>query len=202
MSLVVIVVAATAAVTLGGCRAPGSYLWVDAFPKSASAPEAPYAIAAGDVIGVRVWNQEANSIERTRVREDGRISLPFLSDVDVAGQSPAELGRRLETKLKAFIVNPVVTVVVHERRPTRVSVLGQVARPGVYDLDAGAGVLHALAAAGGVSPFASDDGIYVLRNGSDGETPARIRFRYRDLRAGKLAAVQFRLRPSDVVVVE
>jgi polysaccharide export outer membrane protein len=118
---------------------------------------------------------------------------------------PAELGKRLEVKLKAFIVNPVVTVLVQERAPLRISVLGEVARPGAYDLEKGVGVLHAIAAAGGLSPFASDAGIYVLRSGywADGnQAPARIRFRYSDLREGRAPAAVFRLRPGDVVVVE
>jgi polysaccharide export outer membrane protein len=194
-------VAALAA--LAGCGTSGSYVWIDALPRGAYAGEAGYAIVPGDVIGVRVWNQEANSVERTRVREDGKISLPFLNDVEVAGSEPAELARRLETQLKAFIVKPVVTVVVHERKPLRVSVLGQVTKPGAYELETGAGVLHALAAAGGLGPFAAQDRVFVLRSGADGDlAPARVRFRYRDLTGGKAPAIGFRLRPGDVVVVE
>lgn len=187
------------------CRHGQDFIWVDQVPKSMNTPETTYQIASGDVIGIRVWNQEANSIDRTRVREDGKISLPFLNDVEVTGMEPAELARRLEVKLKAFIVNPVVTVVVHERRPLRVSVVGQIARPGVYDLDEGAGVVNALAAAGGLTPFAKGSAIYVLRNGYWADTepgPARIRFRYDDLRRGKAPASTFRLRRGDIVVVE
>jgi polysaccharide export outer membrane protein len=171
----------------------------------AAPADAAYRIAPGDVIGVRVWNQEAMSIERARVREDGKISLPFLNDVEVAGMEPGELGRRLEVKLKAFIVNPVVTVLVQERQPLRVSVLGEVTRPGAYEMDKAAGVLQVLAAAGGLTPFAHDAGVYVLRPGywADGNpAPARIRFRYSELRSGRSPAALFRLRPGDVVVVE
>lgn len=188
-----------------GCGHARDFLWIDQVPASQAAPEDPTRIAPGDVIGVRVWNHESNSIDRTRVREDGKISVPFLNDVDVAGMEPGELGRRLEVKLKTYIVNPVVTVVVHERRPLRVSVLGQVLRPGVYDVETGGGILHALAAAGGLSPFAHDDGIYVLRKGywaDDDPSSVLIRVRYRDLRAGDAAATRFRLRAGDVVIIE
>jgi polysaccharide export outer membrane protein len=198
-------VVAALAIVAAGCGGSKQYLWVETVPKTMYSTDATYRIATGDVIGVRVWNQEANSVERTRVRDDGRISLPFLNDVEVAGTEPAELARRLEVKLKAFIMAPVVTVVVHERRPLRVSVVGRVVRPGVYDLDYGAGVVHALAAAGGLTPFAADDGVYVLRTGywATGDTaPARIRFRYRDLSTGKAPAALFTLRAGDVVVVE
>jgi polysaccharide export outer membrane protein len=188
-----------------GCRHADEFIWIQDVPSGMAAGEQSHLIAPGDVIGVRVWNQEANSVERARVREDGRISVPFLNDVEVAGMQPGELARRLEVKLKPYIVSPVVTVVVHERRPLRVSVVGKVARPGLYDLDEDAGVVHALAAAGGVTAFADDDAVFVLRSGywaDDHPSPARIRFRYDDLRRGKVPAATFRLRRGDVVVVE
>jgi polysaccharide export outer membrane protein len=195
---------ALAAFAAAGCGHPQPFLWVDAVPKVLLAPESTAVIQPGDVITVRVWNQESNSVDRARVREDGKISIPFLQDVEVAQQEPAALARRLETRLKAFINNPVVTVTVHERRPLRVSVLGRVTRPGVYDLDAGAGVLQAVAASGGLTPFADEDSIFVIRNGywADLQAPARIRFRYLDLRGGRMPASIFALRYGDVVVVE
>jgi polysaccharide export outer membrane protein len=188
-----------------GCRHAEEFMWIETVPKGMYVAEATYLIEPGDVIGVRVFNQEANSIERIRVRDDGKISLPFLNDVEVAGAEPAELARRLEVKLTAFIMAPTVTVVVHERRPLRVSVIGKVVRPGVYDLDRGAGVVHAIAAAGGLTPFADEDSVYVLRSGywaTGDAAPARIRFRYAALRSGKAPASLFALRVGDVVVVE
>lgn len=187
-----------------GCKT-GAFVWVDAVPKTMLSADTTSDIHAGDVIGVRVWNQEANSVDHVRVRDDGRISMPFLNDVEVAGVEPQDLARRLEGKLKALIVNPVVTVVIHERRPTRVTVAGNVARPGIYDLEARSGVLSALATAGGPTPFASSDGIYVIRRGYyvDGDpAPGRIRFRYADLLHGVAAAANFQLRAGDTVVVE
>jgi polysaccharide export outer membrane protein len=200
------VAAVLAAVAAAGCgHRRDTFMWVDAVPKSMSAPRSQYQIAPGDVIGVRVFNQEANSVDRIRVRDDGKISLPFLNDVDAAGAEPSELARRIEVKLKAFLTSPVVTVVVHDRRPLRISVVGKVVRPGVYDVEWGSGVIHGLAAAGGLTPFADDDGVFVLRSGywADGHVePARIRFRYRDLQSGKAPASIFLLRPGDVIVVE
>jgi polysaccharide export outer membrane protein len=198
-------VVAAALLVAAGCRHGAEFMWVEAVPKSMMAGEATYQIAPGDVIGIRVFGQEASSVERVRVRDDGRIALPLLGDVVVAGMEPDDLARRVEVKLKAFITAPVVTIVVHERRPLRVSVVGKVAKPGLYDLDRGAGVIHALAAAGGPTPFADEDGVYVLRSGywADGDpAPARIRFRYHDLLSGKAPASLFVLHVGDVVVVE
>jgi polysaccharide export outer membrane protein len=202
---VLALVAALTLVASAGCKHTRDFMWVDEVPRALLADGNGYQIAAGDVIGVRVWNQEANSVERARVREDGMVTIPFLDDVRVAGLSPPDLARFLETKLKAFINSPSVTVVVHERRPLRVSVVGRAVRPGIYELDPGAGVLNAVAAAGGLTPFADEDGIYVLRRGywADGHAePARIRFKYGQLRAGKPPGVLFQLRVGDVVVVE
>jgi polysaccharide export outer membrane protein len=180
------------------------FMWADDVPKTMLGHVDAYRIGPGDVISIRVWNQDANSVDHARVRDDGKVSVPFLNDVEVGGMDPVDLSRALETKLKPFIQAPVVTVLVHERRAVRISVLGQVARAGSYDLEEDAGVLQALAAAGGLTPFADRSGIYVLRRGAEGDAsePARIRFRYDDLSHGKGKAVLFHLRRGDVVVVE
>jgi len=198
--------AATLAVALSGCAAPGAFVRVEDLPGGPAAPgaEEEYRVSAGDVVSVRIWNQEAMSVSRTRVREDGKISVPFLQDVEVASRTPVELSTMLKAKLMAFVVNPVVTVSVDEVHPLRVPVTGEVARPGVYELERRAGVLAALAAAGGFSEFAHRDAIHVLRYHLPlGErAPLRIRFSYRALAQGERPAASFRLRDGDVLVVE
>lgn len=191
--------AALAACGAGG----GKYIRVEDLPRKL-VETGEYRIAPGDVLGVRVWNQPTMSLERTRVRDDGKIAVPFLQDVDAAGKTPAELAERLQVHLKTYVVSPVVTVTVEELRPLRVSVTGEVVRPGVYDLDRGAGVLSALAAAGSFTEFAHKDRIFVLRRGlSPGDpAPTRIRFRYEALTQGDKPAAGFQLQPGDVVVVE
>lgn len=186
-----------------GC-AHGDFFWVE----DARAPtpsDHDYRVSAGDVIAVHVWQQDAMSADRSRVREDGKISLPFLQDVEVAGMTPSEISTRLQAKLKSFIVNPVVTISLVEQPPVRVSVVGEVARPGTYELERGPHVLQALAAAGGLSEWAHRDRIFVLRYGywADGNpAPARIRFRWEALARGTGRAATFALRAGDVVVVE
>ncbi len=188
----------------GGCRTVGDFVWVDDVPidqPRSSSDE--YVIAVGDLLSVRVWNQEAMS-GRVRVRTDGKISLPFLNDVEAAGSPPAVLARRLQTRLKDFIVNPVVTISLEEPKSIQVSVLGEVARPGVYTVEPNAGVLNGIAAAGGMTDYASRDRIFVLRRGfwADNPKPARIRFTYQALSRGQGRAAAFRLKGDDVVVVE
>jgi polysaccharide biosynthesis/export protein len=188
------------ALTAAGCRAHGSFVPVEEF--AAPPQDAEYHIGPGDLLSVRVWNQDAMSNPRARVRDDGMISVPFLQDVEVAGTTPAELSQRLQARLKAYVVNPVVTVTVEEIRPLRVSVLGKVTRPGQYELERGAGVLAALAAAGGLNDYADRDGIFVLRAGAAGKSPMRIRFRYAALTGGDRPAAAFQLRGGDIVVAD
>lgn len=179
-----------------GCRTggPGEYVWVQDL-KDGESPDAAYVISPGDTIQVRVYNQDGVS-GRMRVRSDGMISLPFLGDTLAAGSTPLTLAARIQLRLKEYIVSPVVTVSLEETRPFNVSVVGEVTRAGVYPLEAGAGVLPALAAAGGLNDFANRDRIYVLRGGQ------RIRFTFQALTQAQPRAVTFRLRPGDVVVVE
>ena len=194
-----------AAALLAGCgRHVGEYVWVDAWNEPALPARAGYVISPGDVISIRVWNQEGMSA-RTRVRDDGRISLPFLNDVEVAGSEPAAVAQQLQAKLKSFIVNPVVTIALEEQAPFEVSVIGEGGRPGVYRLEHDASVLKALATAGGLTLVAGRDRIFVLRYGvnqADPRAPIRIRFTYRGLTQAEGTAARFRLRSGDTVVVE
>lgn len=183
------------------CKSTGEYVWVDDLPQPAPPAEKEYVIQAGDVIAVRVWNQEGMSA-RSRVRQDGKISLPFLNDVEVAGLTPTAAAKRIQARLKEFIVNPVVNVALEEARPVTVAVLGEVVHPGNYPIDVTSGVMHALALAGGPTPYASKDMILVIRQKADGGTPLRIRFTYEALTQARGRAASFRLQAGDVVVVE
>lgn len=185
------------------CGTSGNYVRVEDLPRAMQG-RGDYRIAPGDVLGVRVWNQPTMSLERARVRDDGKVALPFLQDVEAAGKTPSELAERIQVQLKTYVVNPVVTVTIEEQRPLRVSVTGEVVKPGVYELDRGAGVLSALAAAGSFTEFAHRDRIFVLRSSvTPGETaPTRIRFRYDALTQGEPPAAGFHLQAGDVVVVE
>lgn len=182
-----------------GCYTPkGAFVAVDDFVLPAAGD---YVIAAGDSLQVRVFQQEAMSA-RVRVRNDGKVSLPMVNDVMAAGRTPTELANDLQAKLKSFINNPVVTVSLEESRPLSVSVLGEVVRPGVVTLDAGAGVLQALAAAGGLNDFAHRDGLFVLRKVPGEAVPTRIRFTWDGLTRGEGKAARFTLLAGDVVVAE
>ena len=194
------VAAIIAAVLAAGClHDTGRYVAVEDYTEPGTDPE--YVIKAGDMLFVRVFQQD-NMSARSRVRADGRISLPFLNDVVAAGFSPQVLASQLQTRLKDFLSNPVVTVSLEEVRQLTVPVLGEVGRPGNYNLEQGAGVLQALASAGGFTPYARKD-IYVMRpTGKPKEPPLRLRFEWSALFKGEGKGPLFALRPGDVVMVD
>lgn len=194
--------ALTVAATLCGCATTAPFVWVDEYRPPADSARTEYLLGPGDVVAVRVHEQEAMSAPRAKVRTDGRISLPMLNDVEVAGRTPAAVAEAVQARLKTLLNNPVVTVTLEEARPFTVSVLGEVARPGVYPVEPGSSVLHALALAGGLTQYAHEDRIFVLRaDGTSGGTQ-RIRFDYRDTSRAKGQGAQFTVRPQDIVVVE
>ncbi|MCU0696092.1 MAG: polysaccharide export protein [Myxococcaceae bacterium] len=184
---------------VAGCYAPrGVFIPVDAYGAPASTE---YVIAPGDTLQVRVFQQEAMSA-RVRVRADGKVSLPLVNDLVVEGKTPTQLAAELQVKLKEFINTPVVTISLEETRPLSVSVVGEVVRPGVVVLEPGAGVLHAIAAAGGLTDFAHKDGLFVVRKAGPRGKPVRIRFTWEALTSGDPASVKFLLLPQDIVVAE
>lgn len=192
------------AVLLGGgalssCYTPsGAFVPVESL---AAGGGGGYTISPGDVLNVRVFQQESISA-RVRVREDGKISLPLVNDCTAEGRTPVELAAHVQAKLKEFINTPVVSVSLEESRPLSVSVVGEVARAGVFTLEPGAGVVQAIAAAGGLTELAHRDGLFVLRRRPGGAPPLRIHFRWEALVRADGKASAFRLAPGDVVVVE
>jgi polysaccharide biosynthesis/export protein len=192
------------ALVLAGCTGLGPFVWVDRYQEpqhDVAAASAGYVIAPGDVLNVRVFDKDNMSAPRARVRSDGKVSLPFLNDVEAAGCTPAVLAERLQTALKAFVNEPVVTVSVEEARPCLISVIGEVARPGVYPLEGCGSPLQALASAGGMTQYGHPDRIFVLRSVPPAP-PVRIRFRYTQLLHAQGPAARFQLQRGDVVVVE
>ena len=187
---------------LSACYKPGRFVWVDDYREPQVSPQDDsYVIRKGDVLNVNVWNQR-DITSRSRVRDDGRISLPLVNDVEAAGLTPAALARAMELKLKDMVANPVVTVMVEEAQPIKISVLGEVRNPGKKLLEYGSGLLQALSEASGFTDYARDDAIYVLRKEAGYAQPLRIRFTYEALTRSEGTASAFRLKTGDVVVVE
>jgi len=159
-----------------------------------AAPDS-YRIGPEDSLQITVWKN--GEISRpVLVRPDGKISLPLVNDVQAAGLTPLELREELTRKLAEFMPNPEVSVIVTGINSFKVSIIGEVSRPGRYELKGWITVLDALALAGGFTQFASRSRIVILQ--SDGKTMKRIPFNY-----NKVAGEQenFYLRNGDIILV-
>lgn len=186
----------TLIVSLAACAGTGPYVWVDSLPPQAGGGQ-DVIISDGDVLNVRVFNQDPLSTKE-RVRSDGRISIPVIGEVVARGKRPAQLAAEIQDRLKDIVKVPSVIVTLEQTEGMKVSVVGEVRNSGIFQLEPGSNVLHALAAAGGLNDYADGDKVFVVRK----SLPQRVRFRYHDLRSADPKSVQFTLQAGDVVVVE
>ena len=157
-----------------------------------------YVIGAEDMLQVSVWKNEAMS-RTLPVRPDGKISLPLLHDITAAGLTPLQLRDKIAAALAEFMPNPEVSVTVMQVNSYRVSVLGEVQKPGVLQLKAPTTVLEALALAGGFRDFASPSKIVIFRKDASGQTQ-KLRFNY-NRAVGSAGEDNVSLKSGDVVVV-
>lgn len=158
-----------------------------------------YRIGAGDVLLISVWNNK--DLERTAtVRPDGMISFPLLNDILAAGLTPMRLQQDMDSSLKQYLTNPQVSVVVQAVNSFTVSVLGEVQKPGQYEMHSGrATVLDALALAGGLTPYANRSDIHVLRKEADGTQ--ELPFHYGRAVSMRPGSADFCVDPGDIVIV-
>ena len=161
-------------------------------------PSTDYQIGPEDVLDIAVWNNTSLS-RTTPVRPDGKISLPLLNDIQAAGLTPMELRDVIMKKLADYMPNPEVSVIVREVNHFKVSVLGEVKKPGRYDFKGQATVLDAIALAGGFNDFAARSKIMVIRNNGTGTK--RIPVNYNKIVSAGAEQDNFVLQPGDVVLV-
>jgi polysaccharide export outer membrane protein len=182
----------------GACAGPGQYVWYPQLPKDTSQAGNEYVIGVGDTVSIRVLGHDEMTL-RERIRTDGRLALLLIGEVDARGKRPSSLKAELEGRLKDYIVSPSVVVNVEEIQPMTVLLLGEVTRPGAYPMDSDPSLVHALALGGGLTDYASRNGIFVVRSESQ---PTRIRFNYDDICRNVGGAGAFVLRRGDVIEVE
>lgn len=193
-------VAAVACGLVGfACSSGGRYVWYTALPRSEwGAPPPEYVIGVGDVLTVKVYEQDGLS-GTLKVRPDGRVSVTLIGEVVAAGKHPSAFAHELEAALKRFILSPRVTVNIEQAQPVSITVIGEVKSGGTIALEAPPLLLQALAKAGGLTEFADDERIFVVR-----QIPVfrRIRFTYKAIANNENGAAGFMLRTGDVLVVE
>ena len=156
-----------------------------------------YVIGSEDTLHVSVW-KEPDLTATLPVRPDGKISLPLLNDVQASGLTPMQLAAVLTTRLKKYVAEPQVTVVVTQMNSQKVFLLGEVLHTGAVPLLPNMTVLQVLSTAG-FSQFANTKGIYILR--TENGKQAKLPFNYKAVVKGEHMEQNILLKPGDTVVV-
>jgi polysaccharide export outer membrane protein len=155
-----------------------------------------YVIGPDDNLQVTVWKEPTLS-GTIPVRPDGMISLVLVGDLPAAGLTPMALGADISQRLKKYIQDPVVTVVVLGVNSQRIFLVGEVAHVGPLMLTPGMTALQAIVSGGGLTPFASTKRIYILRNTAGKQE--KMPFNYKQALKGENQGVS--LLPGDTIVV-
>ena len=185
--------------TLAGCARPSQEIIEEASNSSKD-----FLLGPEDVLDIVVWKNEDLSQKGAVIRPDGKVSMPLIGEIQASGRTANQLASQISARLKEFKDNPVVTVGVKEVNSYYVYVLGEVSKPGKYQLKSHATVLQAVAIASGFTNYASRNKMKVIRHvqGENGTTrEIRIPARYDDLVAGTGEIGNFVLKTGDVVVV-
>src|SRR6267154_3472878 len=198
-----------AVLIVGGLLASGTWAQTDGSAKNAKTNQAPaesmlksvagpdYVIGADDNLHISVW-KEPDLTASLPVRPDGKISLPLLNDVPAAGLTPMQLGASITEKLKKYISDPHVTVVVTAMNSRRIFVTGEVTHTGAMRFLPNMTMLHGLSSAG-FTQFANVKNIYLLR--TENGKQVKLPFNYKEVVKGNHPEQNIMLKPGDTVVV-
>jgi polysaccharide export outer membrane protein len=157
-----------------------------------------YRLGPEDVIDVFVW-KEPDLSTTVVVRPDGKISLPLANELEASGKTAAELQQEIVDKLRRYVTQPVVSVMVKQINSMKISILGEVRKPDVYRIKNRVTVLDAIAMAGGFTDLARPTRVIVIRNTAKG--PQKIRINVKQVVTGTDQAPIY-LQPMDTVYVE
>ncbi len=161
-------------------------------------PPLEYRIGPEDVLEISVW-QEEELRRQVLVRPDGGISFPLAGDVHVAGKTAQQVREELTRRIDAYIPDAMVNVSVVTVSGYQIYVLGKVNNPGQFTVGRYVDVVQALTLAGGLTPFAAESRISVIRRTESGEEV--YPFDYRDIKRGRGLHQNRILQSGDVVLV-
>jgi polysaccharide export outer membrane protein len=182
-----------ASCTAGGPKAP---------PVSATpADTANYVIGPGDNLEISVWRSPELST-KVPVRPDGRISTPLVEDIVAAGRTPAELGRDIEVRLKKYVSDPIVTVIVSSfvgPYSQQIRIVGEAVTPKAIPFQAHMTALDAMIAVGGLTAYAAGNRAKLVRNANGQEVTTIIRLT--DLLKDGDMSANTDLQPGDVIII-
>ena len=168
-----------------------------ALPVAGATSADSYVIGPSDILTVTVWKEPTLS-GNLLVRPDGMISMSLLGDVQASGMTPLQLANQIAAKLKKYIQDPNVSVVLTQINSKKVFLLGEVQKKGPVDMTPGMTVLQAIASAGGLTDFADSKKIYILRD--EAGSHQKIPVRYKEALRGN-SELNIVLKTGDTIVV-
>lgn len=157
-----------------------------------------YRLHQGDQVLISVWREETLQKEVV-VLPDGSVTFPLIGRIEVAGLSTPEIEQNIAEKLKKYIPEPIVTVVIVGIEGNRAFVTGKVLHPGSLVINGPITVLQAISIVGGLDRFADEGGIKVIRSKPDGQEVLPVN--YKDILSGKDVSTNVQLKAGDTVVV-
>lgn len=161
-------------------------------------PVTDYIIGAGDTLEITVWDN-TKLTKTVVVLPDGKINFPLIGEITAGGKSVAVFKKELEEKIKAFVADPNLSVVVQQVGSMMIYVIGKVNQPGRFVLNSNVNTLQALAMAGGLNAFAKKNKIRIFRK--TGSTTNILYFDYDAVTEGEKLEQNIMLKKGDVVVV-
>jgi polysaccharide biosynthesis/export protein len=167
-------------------------------PSPAVQPPPDYILGPGDQVDVTVFG-EPDLTTTAAVRPDGMITLPLIKEVRAAGETVAQLQNDLTRRYAVYLRHPTVSVAVKQFQMDHIYVMGEVVKPGRYDLTNNMTVLDAITLAGGSTVDANLDATHIARH--DGTKDRTIPVKVKQLIQGKSAAQNVALQNGDLVYI-
>lgn len=161
-------------------------------------PGGEYEIGPEDLLEIHVW-KEKDLQREVLVRPDGWLTFPLVGNVSAKGKTAQQLQEEIATRLRKYIPDPNVSVSVKKVAGYKIFIIGRVNKPGEFVVGRFIDVIQALTLAGGLTPFADDDNIRILRKEDGKETV--IMFDYADVKKGRRLEQNIMLKSGDVIIV-
>jgi polysaccharide export outer membrane protein len=166
-------------------------------PLAAGVAANNYIIGASDVLMVTVWKDPTFS-GSVLVRPDGMISIPLLGDIQAAGSTPIQLKDVIAAKLRKYIQDPQVSVILTQVNSKKIYLIGEINKKGPVEMTPGMTLLEAISSGGGLTDYAKTKKMYILRD--ENGNHQRIPVNYKDALKGN-SALNVALHPGDTIVV-
>jgi polysaccharide export outer membrane protein len=188
---------------LAGCANRSAVQSGPAVVDSRTAGDSDYVIGPGDTLGIFVYRLPELSTDLP-VRPDGKLSMPLISDIVAAGKTPTQLGKEIETRLKEYVREPTVTVMVRSFvGPTnrQIRIIGEAVQPRALPYRDGMTAMDVLIEAGGLTRYAAGNRVELVRRDPTTGNTQTIRLRLNDLVRNGDISQDVPMQPGDTLVI-